>query len=255
MLPDRLEKPFQTAAMEAPATSSFQRGDLVVAFPERWQWLQRTVHQWPEGVDGVVSTAPCPPDLIRGLIDQGLHSLTEVYGSSETAGLGVRRWPEARYQLMPQWKFIGNSDRDGMLLTHSSGREVYLQDHIEFFEDGTFTLAGRIDTAVQVGGINVFPARIAALVRAQPGVKDAVMRLNKPVGNGRLKAFVVPQQNADRANLRSQLKRWTEHALKPVERPVSFTFGDDLPKDQRGKNCDWSENIEDRVAVDAELTS
>lgn len=242
MLPDRLghQQPVTRTESASRLPLDLGRGDLVVGFPERWQWLHRTVAQWPEGVSGVVSTAPCPPDLKAGLMERGLSSFTEVYGSSETAGLGVRRWPETRYRFMPQWKYCNASSAEGTLVTHDSGLEIRVQDHLELEEDGSFTLAGRIDAAVQVGGTNVYPKRIAALLRNQPGVLDAAVRLDITDRGSRLKAFVVPQPHIEPAALRSQLQQWANSTLKPAERPKSITFGSDLPKDQKGKDCDWT---------------
>lgn len=241
MLPDRLglspQAPGEGAMARVPG--SFQGGDLVVSFPERWQWMNRTVAHWPEDVAGVVSTAPCPPELKQGLVERGLGSLTEVYGSSETAGLGVRRWPETRYCFMPQWTVHDVSAVDGMVLTHSSGLQVRVKDHIEVHEDGRFTLAGRLDHAVQVGGTNVFPERIAALLRDQPGVNDAIVRLSPLAQGGRLKAFVVPRADVDPEELQWQLEAWVSRGLATAERPKSITFGARLPKDEMGKDSDW----------------
>ncbi len=112
MLPDRLghRAPVSRTESGSQLLKDLQPGDLVVAFPERWEWLYRTIKRWPDGVEGVTSTAPCPPDLKTGLMEQGLSSFTEVYGSSETAGVGLRRWPETRYRLMPQWRPLGAND-------------------------------------------------------------------------------------------------------------------------------------------------
>ena len=241
MLPEALGHPPELPTMESRAhvPKGLRRGDLIVTFPERWHWLYRTVTQWPNGISGVVSTAPCPPDLICGLIERGLESLTEVYGSSETAGIGLRRWPETRYSFMPHWTTCESGDSEGALLTHSSGLQIRLKDHLEIHEDGSFTLAGRVDDAVQVGGINVYPARIATSIQQQPGVLEARVRLCTYPGGNRLKAFVVPQPELHLEELRAQLEDWANGTLKAVERPKSIVFGSSLPKDKMGKDCDW----------------
>ena len=241
MLPDQLGQEIQASrdARKSRLVENLRGGDLVVTFPERWQWLHRTIAQWPCGVAGVVSTAPCPPDLAMGLMERGLESFTEVYGSSETAGLALRRWPESRYRLMPHWTVETVGDSEGALLKHSSGLQVRVKDHLELDDSGDFRLAGRIDEAVQVGGINVYPTRIAALIRDQPGVSDASVRLSALENGGRLKAFVVPQPQMRPAELRRRLEDWINGTLVSVERPRSLTFGDSLPKDSMGKDSDW----------------
>ena len=239
MLPDRLGHVLDDVHAKPHSAYVPQSGDLVVAFPERWQWLARTVSDWPNGVAGVVSTAPCPSDLTKDLMENGLQSFTEVYGSSETAGVGTRQWPQTGYRLMPHWQIGSSNDPEGTLLIHSSGLEVRVKDHLELLADGSFTLAGRIDAAVQVGGVNVYPERIAASMQEQPGVRDVIVRLSTPERGGRLKAFVVPQEGIDQAELRSRLTEWSMGVLNSPERLQSITFGESLPKDDKGKNRDW----------------
>ncbi len=246
MLPDHLRLPVHAVdnGERSGGISDLRHGDLLVSFPDRWQWLDRTIARWPEGVAGVVSTAPCPAELAASLMEHGLGSLFEVYGSSETAGIGLRRWPETKYQLMPQWRFEnvsrdGVSDTEGAAVVHSSGAQVRLKDHVNPEQDGSFTLGGRIDAAVQVGGINVYPARVAEALRTQPGVQDAAVRVAAFGEGGRLKAFVVPQPQVDATELQRQLEGWMRNAFSPAEQVKSFSFGPALPKDAMGKDRDW----------------
>jgi len=213
--------------------------DLVVTFPDRWRWLERSLPVWPEDIAGVVSTAPCPPDLIAALSERGLAAMTEVYGSSETAGVAVRRWPEVSYVLMPHWRFIDLIDEDAPEVIHRSGRRLTLPDRIRLRDGNRFELAGRQDGAVQVGGINVFPDRVAARLRDRPGVRDATVRLMRPEEGARLKAFIVPAVGADPTALRIDLYAWIDGALAVVERPTALTFGLQLPTGMMGKSADW----------------
>jgi long-chain acyl-CoA synthetase len=59
--------------------------------------------------------------------------------------------------------------------------------------------AGRAEGAVQVGGVNVFPDVVGRVLTAHSGVAQAAVRLMRPEEGTRLKAFVVPQPQADRA--------------------------------------------------------
>ena len=238
MLPDRLGLPVKSL-QGMDGLQNLQPGDLVVSFPERWQWLSRTVAKWPESVAGVVSTAPFPTELGAALIQNGLESITEVYGSSESAGIAIRKWPEAAYHLMPHWTAKNTGSSEGALLTHRSGVQIRTGDYLNFDKDGSFTLAGRVDGAVQVGGLNVFPGSIAARIRSQPGVLDAVVRVTELKDGGRLKAFIVPQPDAQLTSLRSQLEEWISKQLAASERPRSIVFGAALPKDEMGKDSDW----------------
>ena len=214
-------------------------GDLVVTFPERWQWLERSLPDWPGDVEGVVSTAPCPPDLITSLCERGLSAMTEVYGSSETAGVAVRRWPQPSYRLMPHWRFVEPVNEDAPEIVHRSGRRLGLPDVIRRQDRERFQLAGRIDGAVQVGGINVFPNQVAARLSKRPGVREAAARLMRSEEGSRLKAFVVPEPETDLTALRTNLHAWIDAALPVAERPIVITFGPRLPTGVMGKAADW----------------
>ncbi|MFP4373975.1 MAG: AMP-binding protein, partial [Spirochaetaceae bacterium] len=76
-------------------------GDLVVSHPTLWRYLSRSVGAWPAGAWGTSSTAPLPSDIHRELTAAGLERLWEIYGSTETAGVGLRDRPEAPFELFP----------------------------------------------------------------------------------------------------------------------------------------------------------
>ena len=241
LLPDALgvDHVDATRLGAAELTRTLVPGDLVVTFPERWQWLERSMPVWPGDVEGVVSTAPCPPDLIAFLCERGLSAMTEVYGSSETAGVAVRRWPQASYQLMPHWRFVEPINEDAPEIIHRSGRRLGLPDVIRLQDRDRFQLAGRTDGAVQVGGVNVFPNRVAAQLSQRPGVHEAAARLMRSEEGSRLKAFIVPEPDSDLIALRTDLDAWIDAALPVAERPMAITFGPRLPTGVMNKAADW----------------
>jgi 4-coumarate--CoA ligase (photoactive yellow protein activation family) len=241
MLPDQLGLEVVSAEHVDPCglARSFRKSDLIVSIPDYWQWLNQTSLTWPEEICGVVSTAPCPAPLIRSLMQKGLNDMLEIYGSSETSGIGVRAWPDNSYRLMPHWRRGHSNDPEQTDLIHASGIQVRLMDRIEFLEDGSFLLAGRRDGAVQVGGMNVYPARIASLLLARPGVAKVAVRLMRPEEGVRLKAFIVPIPGASVEDVRGDLEKWIEKYLNVVERPKAMKFGLMLPIISPGEALDW----------------
>ncbi|MBA3590283.1 4-coumarate--CoA ligase [Methylibium sp.] len=215
-------------------------GDLVISHPAHWSLMAKHASTIPAGVVGVTSTAPCDDALARSLEKHGLQRLLQVYGSSETAGVGWREQAGAPYCLLPFWSF---DQADGSRLLRATPQgSVHahdLQDRLEWLADGRFNLRSRRDEAVQVGGINVFPARIRQLLLEHPEVADAAVRLMSAGEGSRLKAFVVPASGTDREALRSDLERATQTRLSAVERPKAWAFGDSLPVNDQGKLCDW----------------
>ena len=104
-----------------------------------------------------------------------------------------------------------------------------------------FHVLGRRDGAVQVGGVNVLPEHVAAVLRDHPAVHDVLVRPMRPDEGFRLKAFVVPVPDAAPAeSLREDLRRFATLMLQPAERPNSYRFGPALPRTPLGKLTDWS---------------
>jgi len=224
-------------------------GDLVIGHPTFWRLFAQHGRgtPLPQGVRGVSSTAPCPDALALGLVEQGLQSLLQVYGSSETAGIGWRDGAASPFALLPHWQraYAEASAAPEILLRSGPGgpfAPVVLQDHLNWRDPKHFTVAGRTDTAVQVGGVNVFPSQVRLCLCDHPAVADAAVRLMAPHEGDRLKAFVVLHSRAgpDRHALYAELDAWTRTRLPVPARPRAIEFGPALPVDNRGKACDWS---------------
>jgi len=218
-------------------------GDLAVAFPLFWKGLAQLGVSFTPGVQGVTSTGPCPAEVILALREQGLDRCTEIYGSSETAGIGYRHAPGDAYTLLDYWASDPGADLgNGLVRTLPDGSRAAfpLPDHVAWATPRTFILAGRRDRAVQVGGVNVYPERVRDELLRHPGVAECVVRLMRPEEGARLKAFVVPRNpTADPADLRRDILAWLESRLSPAENPKSLAFGDRLPATALGKAADW----------------
>jgi long-chain acyl-CoA synthetase len=220
-------------------------GDLVVGFPDFWRAFAPVAGTLPAGVTGVSSTAPCPDEVARAAMDAGLARLVQVYGSSETAGVGWRDSPDQDYHLFRYWE-VG---KDGTQLERcgadASRRSFALQDRLAWSAPGRFRPMGRIDHAVQVGGVNVFPGYVADVLRMHPQVADAAVRAMRPDEGRRLKAFVVPRAGAplegspEASTLRTELSAWMAERLSTPERPAAYSFGAALPRQASGKLSDW----------------
>jgi long-chain acyl-CoA synthetase len=226
---------------DSPArlAQALREGDLVIGHPEFWRAAARAVPAFPAGVTGVTSTAPCPDDISVALGQAGLATLLQIYGSSETAGVGWRSRHDQPYQLLSGWQRAGD---DGASLARTgTAATVQCQDTLAWFDERRFLPTGRVDHAVQVGGTNVFPARVRRELLLHPDVLDASVRLMRPGEGNRLKAFVVPREaGADLARLHAALSAWTSARLTAPERPRAFSFGPALPSDGKGKAADWA---------------
>ena len=104
-----------------------------------------------------------------------------------------------------------------------------------------FRVRDRHDGAVQVGGSNVYPVRIAKMLESHPLVAQARVRL-APEQGGRLKALVVPRNPASDADgVRQELEGWIASHLSVPERPRSVVVAARLPIGALGKDGDWTD--------------
>ncbi|MGC3873233.1 AMP-binding protein [Halomonas sp. GXIMD04776] len=131
-------------------------GDVVVGFPFIWRQLSRQGVAFPDRVLGLTSTGPSDADIIRQLRGQNLTAMIEIYGSSETAGVGARIDTDECFRLLPRWRRDG-SHQDS-LRDDQQGRHYPLTDTLQWRDHRHFQPQGCKDEAVQVAGINVCPA-------------------------------------------------------------------------------------------------
>ena len=223
--------------------SRLRAGDLLIGYPDFWRSIASEHPTFPEGVIGVTSTAPCPDDVARDLQHAGLGALWQVYGSTETAGVGVRSSFDTPFALLPHWQ-RDEGNRDALIRVSSDGRRAGfpLQDVMEWDDDRHFRPRGRIDGVVQVAGVNVSPVRVRGTIIEHPDVADAVVRLMNAGNTPRLKAFVVPRSgDVDLAALQRELEADLGRRLTAAERPRAYTFGSALPVDAMGKAADWTD--------------
>ena len=235
--------------------------DLVVSYPDYWRFLDRSVPAFTQGFWGVSSTAPTPPELARALQAKGIERFIEIYGATETAGVGIRSDPDAPFELFPFWEPVRAADQpdrssesadraadqpDSLRRVESEDAEgqdatvVEVMDELEWVGPRSFRPKRRRDRAVQVGGTNVFPALIERRLRSLPEVEDAHVRLMRPSEGDRLKALIVPNLAHPVHQVRRRLQQWIQDNLTPPERPTAITLAKRIPRDPMGKRADWS---------------
>ncbi|MGI4717454.1 MAG: AMP-binding protein [Janthinobacterium lividum] len=230
------------ARLPAQLAHHAQPGDLVIGHPQFWEAATASAPDFAPDVVGVSSTAPCPDAVGSAAERSGLASLFQIYGSSETGGLGWRSSHRDDYRLFP---WLARADGDGRtvhrILPDGRSEALPVQDGLHWSGARSFALGPRRDGAVQVGGINVFPARVRQVLLEHPDVADAAVRLMRPDEGARLKAFIVPRPGVDGGpDFVGTLRGWTDARLATPERPKAFTIGSALPRNAMGKAADWS---------------
>ncbi len=141
---------------------TLRAGDLVIGHPFFWDALLRAApFGWPSDVVGVTSGAACADATAASLTQAGLAHLLDVYGSSETGGLGWRErtgggWKDGggAHRLLPWWRRSGNG-----MLAREDEAPIIPPDRLSWDQSGGFRIGERRDGAVMVGGVTVDLAR------------------------------------------------------------------------------------------------
>ncbi len=243
LLPPVLGATLVDARSYAPGHLMREAGptDVVIGTPFVWSMLAKAIPRFSGSPHAVTSTAPMPPELAAELRAKGFSSLTEIYGSSETAGIGWRKQPDEPFRLFRHWR-RDPSDDTICRADAATGLpiKIAMPDRVSWHGDHRLTPVGRRDGAVQVGGTNVFPADVETVLRRHEWVADCAVRLDaQNTAMQRLKAFIVLCESTDVDEARISLIAFIAQNLPPAARPVSLTFGALLPRNTMGKLADW----------------
>lgn len=218
-----------------PWFSLLRSGDVIAGFPLFWEYFLKAGNTFPKGVTAVTATGPCPKGLFDRLKQAGAEQVIELYGASETGGIGVRYREEEPFQINDFWDVAADGSR-----IHREGIEGWLPfpDQVQFVPPrGIFPLK-RMDRVVQVAGVNVSLKHVEDVLQRHPAVKACRVRLMRPNEGKRLKAFIVLNSGYSEQNLPDIRINLSKH-LSSHEMPRSFTFGECLPVNEMGKDSDW----------------
>jgi 4-coumarate--CoA ligase (photoactive yellow protein activation family) len=222
------------AAPPGARLGRFRSGDLVVATPHLWSLMAEAGGRFAEGVTAMTSTAPMSAELADRLAEMGLTRLVEIYGSSETSGIGWRADLRAPYELLPWWTRVG--DR----IARAGVEAVALPDVVEWRDARRLRPVRREDGAVQIAGVNVYPVRVAETIRRFPGVTDCIVRRSGRGDDSRLEAFVVSASGAFNKDAMARgIEGYCQRNLTAPERPARIEIGRGLPLDAMGKPTAW----------------
>lgn len=221
-------------------TRSLKAGDVLISFPDKLEtWLPH-LDCTLEHVTIVSSTAPLAYKIKQSLAQWRCEAIIDIYGCAEAGAIAVSKYPNADYQLLPYWEV--NLGKHRLIHTQLQGQGFTLPDRLTIDERRQLTLNGRTDQQVQVAGINVSLSEVAEHLNQHPKVETSAVRLMTREEGNRLKAFVVLKSNYRHEALSQELENWCQ-TLTPVQRPKSFVFGSNLPKNELGKLTDWMVEI------------
>lgn len=171
--------------------------------------------------------------------------VTHVFASTETGAAfsvsdGLAGFPASYLDAPPNG--IRLAIRDNVLFVENrdattSGDDGFAStgDVVELSQDRVL-FKGRASGVVNVGGSNVWPEQVEALLRQHPEVEDAAVsaKASSLAGNV-LIASVVPTPGSDPTSLRRSLRRWVRERAPTSHVPAQVTVVDALQHSSTGK--------------------
>ena len=186
----------------------------------------------PPALAGVLcATAELPRDLAAAVENAWRAPLFEIYGSTETGAMALRRPAQAQ-----TFETLGGIRlrSDAAATMASDGQldaPVALNDLLELESESVFALRGRTADLVKIGGKRASLAALNLELGRAPGVKDcAYMLRDTDHGEPRLCAFVVAQGTGVAPILEHLRSR-----VDPVFLPRPLVIVDALPRNRTGK--------------------
>ncbi|MBY4715764.1 non-ribosomal peptide synthetase [Burkholderia cepacia] len=157
-------------------------------------------------------------------VDGGEGGEGDGVGELLLGGVCVARGYHGRPALTAE-RFVPDADGEPGARVYRTGDLARLRD------DGAFDYLGRLDDQVQVRGVRVEPAEIAACLRSHPAVADAAVVAETGNGPTRLIACVALRAAADDAALKAHVAE----QLPAAWQPHRFVRCDALPYTLNGK--------------------
>lgn len=201
------------------------KDDLVVSTPFIYSNICK--YEFNANAAFVASGSPLAKDIYDNL-SRNSNKVWEIYGSTETAGIGVR---SSFYEPFVLFSYLQNIESQ----IYDNGTKLFLQDKLEWIDDTHFYVNGRLDDIVQVGGVNVsIIALKKIIIDSFDTIKELAIRLDKE--SGRLKAAFVVSDKFDK----SVFFEWQSLHLSSPQRLYDIKIVDSLPQKADGKAQDWN---------------
>jgi long-chain acyl-CoA synthetase len=218
--------------------------DVLIATPRLYeQWAAQGV-----GLNGALAISSTgrleSMSADEVCVSTGLADLWEIYGSSETAGLGSRGRNQVAYTWLPYIASIAN-EQDIRIVDRAtpdgSVARIELPDAIYSGENAReFHVGKRHDDIVKVFGQRVDVNALREGLRTVDGVRDANVRVFREGNTAALKAFVVPVDNAiSESALIDRCKLWIATHTDAAAMISSWQTGSAVPVNALGKRADW----------------
>jgi 4-coumarate--CoA ligase (photoactive yellow protein activation family) len=198
-------------------------GTLIVATPFQWQLLVNDLPSNLSDIYGVTAAAAMHQALFSQIRSKNIK-LTEIYGSTETAGVGYRLESQNPFTLFPYWHLNGLNE-DIELEDQDNFRLYQLMDHINLYNNQTFSVVGRKDQQIKVAGHLVNLDLLKNKIETLPTIKRCTLSAKADNNGTVIQATIMLLKDTE--ELRLQTKKEIRDLLHAHERPRIFYFTTD----------------------------
>ncbi len=209
----------------------------------RARWSPRPIHlrallasevEFPPLDLMVSATAPLSRELAREVEEKYGAPLLEIYGSTETGQIAMRR--TAQSQAWRLWPGVGLSLGNERVVAHGGHVEQMtpLCDVIEITGEDEFLLHGRTADLVNVAGKRSSFGYLNAQLNAIPGVLDGAFFLREECPGPPAWHASAPSWSP-RARVWRELTEQLRLRIDPVFLPRPLLIVDELPRNATGK--------------------
>jgi 4-coumarate--CoA ligase (photoactive yellow protein activation family) len=230
LTPNLLEAPAIDVRKTTPdeLKKSLAFGDALVATPSLWRYVMAQGVFAPDNSMAVFFGEPMTPDLSAEIRKAGFGAQREIYGSTEDGLIGWRDSPSDPFALFDQWRRSG----DGVVRILPAGGAVEKtpMDILVWEGERRFRLGGRRDGAVQIGAVNVFPARIAQKIAEHPEIAECRVAVSRHAGGAdRLVATIaLKRAGPPPESVARSIDNWCRQKLRAYERPRVYNFAESV---------------------------
>lgn len=188
---------------------------LVVGTPFHWRWLNQSLATGSFSCTGVSAAATLDPSLFAQILKS--IPLTEIYGSTETGGVGWRKNGEEAFTLFPFWRL--KEQVGDLILEDQNDQQVYeLMDEIILHGENRFSVKNRKDKKVNIAGLLVDLTDVCSKILTLPNIANCTIDAKNQEGEMRLQAFI--QLHKDGLTERTELTQLIKTLLPAHETPT-----------------------------------
>ena len=226
------------AAVADARACGFEKAVLVTS-PAHLKFLEATLLETRD-ICGVISaTAPLSHAQAERLEARGNLPVMEIYGSTETGSLAIRRTIDGNvWEPVAGFEITDTADGALARAPHLAER-CLLGDMVDLLDDGRFRLLGRTGDMVGIAGKRANLSALNAILVDTPGLLDGVV-LRQPANGGQddqlaIVAVLNPESGLSLAEGKSNIRAQFRDHVDPVFLPRRIVFTDSLPRTPTGK--------------------